>query len=544
MEIAIRNMRGVTSADLEVGSITLVAGDNGAGKSSIALAVAAALTRSAAPVPGMQKQQVAQLLREGEARGYCEVVGDAGAKVRVSWPGGAVSAEEDAPEASVMACGLESVVGLKPKDAAALLVKLLDLHPTLAQLSAALPDVDPAMIDAIWQVVEAEGFDAAHKRAQEKGAKAKGGWEHCTGENYGSQKAANWTHPLYDEILWASVDRLEAEVTAAGAELQRLQAGQAMDSVQRGFLEDQAQGGRTALARLRELEPEQNKLAAKVGELRLQLRDLPQPETAAELPPCPHCGKPVVVFTATQLHKPTPALDAKENKRREQVIAAKRAQVVEAEDALDLSDREVARLRPTIQQGQLAEKRLEHAPADGASAEHVAGAQQRLTDASAALQGFQAQLQAEAYHDKVKAMQAVAAALAPDGLRKKVLGDRLNEFNDHLAELSVAADWEPVAIGDDLGIWYGGTPYWLASASEQFRVRVVLQLALTTGFVIIDGADILGRSGRNGLFRLLHHTLRPALVCMTLLSQQDLPDLAKVGYGRSYWIEAGELQAS
>jgi len=541
MEIAIRNMRGIESADLSVGSITLVAGDNGAGKSSVALAVAAAMTRSPAPVPGMQKQQVGQLLRAGEARGYCEVTGDVGAKVRVSWPGGAISEEGDAPAASLMACGLESVVGLKPKDAAALLVQLLDLHPTLAQLSAALPDVDPAMIDAIWQVVEAEGFDAAHKRAQEKGAKAKGGWEHCTGENYGSQKAAGWCHPLYDEILWQSADGLEAAVTAAGAELQRLQAGQAMDSVQRGFLEDQAQGGRTALTRLRELEPEQNRLSKRVGDLRLELKALPQPETAEEMPACPHCGKPVVVITARELHKPTPALDAKENKRREQVISAKRAQVLEAEDALDQSDREIAKLRPTIQQGQLAEKRLEHAPQEGASVDQIAQAQKALDDASAALLGFNAQIQAQAYHDKVRAMQEVAAALAPDGLRKTVLGERLNDFNDHLADLSAAADWEPIALDDGLGIWYGGTPYWLASASEQFRVRVVLQLALTSGFVIVDGADILGRDGRNGLFRLLHHTLRPALVCMTLLSRDVMPDLQNAGYGRSYWIEAGKV---
>ena len=541
MEISIRNMRGIEAVDLAVGSIALVAGDNGAGKTSIALAVAAALTRTGAPVPGMQKQQVGALLRDGEARGYCEVSEGAGRKVRVSWPGGSVSEEPDAPQASAMACGLESVVGLKPKEAASLLVELLDLHPTREQLVEALPEVDSVMVDAIWLVVEADGWDAAHKRAQERGAKYKGGWEHVTGEHYGSLKAETWCHALYDEILWSSQDKLEAAVIDAGAALEHLQASQALDDVQRGFLEQQAQAGRTALARLRELEPQQNVQAQRVGDLRLELKALPQPEQAAEMPACPHCGKPVVVITANELHKPTAGLDDRENKRRAQVISAKRAQVLEAEDALDISDREVARLRPTIQQGDHAAKRLQDAPQDGASAAQIAEAQLALDQASAALLAYDEQQQAQGYHDKVKSMAAIAAALAPDGIRQKVLADRLGDFNELLGELSTAAGWAPVTIDDALGIWYGSKPYWLASASEQFRVKVVIQLGLTTGFVIVDGADILGKAGRNGLFHMLHHTRRPALVCMTLLTRDDLPDLKKAGYGASFWIEAGKV---
>jgi hypothetical protein len=542
MEISIRNMRGIAAIDLEVGSISLVAGDNGAGKTSVALAVAAALTRTPAPIPGMQKQQVPQLLRDGEARGYCEVSQGAGRKVRVSWPGGSVSEEGDAPQASAMACGLESVVGLKPKDAAALLVELLDLHPTREQLVEALPDVDSVMVDAIWLIVDKDGWDAAHKRAQEKGAKYKGGWEHVTGEHYGSSKAEAWRHALYDESTWSSPDVLEAAVTDAGAALQQLQASQALDDVQRGFLEQQAQAGRTALARLRELQPQQNVQATRVGELRLELKALPQPEQVAEMPPCPHCGKPVVVVTALELHKPTAGLDAKENKRRQQVIDAKRAQVLEAEDSLDISDREVARLQPTIQQGDQATKRLQGAPQDGASAAQIAEAQLALDQASAALLGYDEQQQAQKYHDNVKSMAEIAAALAPDGIRQTVLAERLGEFNELLGELAQAAAWLPVTIDDGLGIWYGAKPYWLTSASEQYRVRVVLQLALTTGFVIIDGADILDKAGRNGLFHLLHHTRRPALVCMTLLTREELPDLKKAGYGASYWIENGGIK--
>jgi hypothetical protein len=276
--------------------------------------------------------------------------------------------------------------------------------------------------------------------------------------------------------------------------------------------------------------------------LRLELKALPQPEQAAELPPCPHCGKPVVVVTANELHKPTAGLDAAENKRRQQVIDAKRGQVLEAEDALDLSDREVARLRPTIQQGQLAAKRLQDAPQDGASAAQIAEAQQTHDQASAALLGFNAQQQAQGYQKSIKAMADIAAALAPDGIRQKILAERLGEFNELLAELGKAALWPPVTIDDGLGIWYGSKPYWLASASEQYRVRAVLQLALTTGFVILDGADILGKSGRNGLFHMLHHTRRPALVCMTLLDQADMPDLEKANYGTSYWLDSGKVQ--
>ena len=52
---------------------------------------------------------------------------------------------------------------------------------------------------------------------------------------------------------------------------------------------------------------------------------------------------------------------------------------------------------------------------------------------------------------------------------------------------------------------------------------------------------MLDKRGRNGLFKALEVADVRALVCMTFSKREQVPDLAKAGLGRSYWIEGGIL---
>ena len=61
--------------------------------------------------------------------------------------------------------------------------------------------------------------------------------------------------------------------------------------------------------------------------------------------------------------------------------------------------------------------------------------------------------------------------------------------------------------------------------------------------LVIDGADILDKAGRNGLLRLLLAADRPSLVCMTMATSEDMPDLRGNEIGHSYWIENSRTEA-
>jgi ABC-type molybdenum transport system ATPase subunit/photorepair protein PhrA len=95
----------------------------------------------------------------------------------------------------------------------------------------------------------------------------------------------------------------------------------------------------------------------------------------------------------------------------------------------------------------------------------------------------------------------------------------------------------------------GGTWYKLLSKSEQWRARVVMQIACSiidsSSVVLIDEADILDGDNRMGLFKMLVHVTKKnaltAIVAMTAASVDKIPGVSKIG-GVAYWIENGEAK--
>ena len=118
----------------------------------------------------------------------------------------------------------------------------------------------------------------------------------------------------------------------------------------------------------------------------------------------------------------------------------------------------------------------------------------------------------------------------------------LGEFNETMRPLCAAAKWSIVAISDTLDIRYGGRPFALLSASEQYRVRVILTMAMAridgSAVFIFDAADVLDRDGRNGLLRLAFGSGMPVLVCMTL-PREDAEKAAAGGTADVYWLKDG-----
>jgi len=208
--------------------------------------------------------------------------------------------------------------------------------------------------------------------------------------------------------------------------------------------------------------------------------------------------------------------------------------------AADAADKAVKRLDECRDAAKKLDELRNATPSDSRQPEEI---QADIDMAEDAISMINAVNQADDIHRKIVNNEAIQAVLAPDGLRRGILTKGMKDLTDGLASITGCCGWRHVYFDEDMGIYYGGRPYSLCSESERFRARVTLQLfsAVKDGsrYVIIDGADILDRPGRNALARAVIDTGIPTMVCLSLASVEEAPPVSKVN-GIAYWIENGE----
>lgn len=540
MELTVRNFRGIEAASITLAPVALVCAPNGIGKTSIAQALACALTGNPIPFADMPKNKAALLLRDGAQRGKATIAANDNERT-VNWPGASVSGSDDAPKASTIAAGLTSLATTPARMVPQLLAQYLPLQPTVADLHKALKDagIDDNTIAALWARIEQVGWDEAHRGAKEFGTKAKGKWEQITGEAFGAVKAQGWRSRLLPDD--ATVDDLSAKVKAAQSEYEKAVGDAAMGDAERQQLEQQAKEKDAHVGVIGEMEALLQEKAGQLAKAREALNALPAPGTAQRAPLiCPHCeGK--VEYSGAQLIAFVQQIAPEENRRRQDAISNARALV----NDLDSEHRgimgRIAGLQQKVQQADRAAALLAEYDGKGTSAAAIERARHELEAAQDVVAAWHNTQEAARCAETIAKNIAIVAALDFGGVRKAVLERALGAFNAELMALCAAAQWAAVAITDDMTVSYGGRPYALLSASQQFRARVILQIAMAridkSAAVVIDAADILDRAGRNGLFALLRSVGLPALVTSTANAPDEVPRLAAAGIGRSYWIE-------
>ena len=587
---AIQNYRGISSATLNISRIALVAGKNGGGKSSICQALAAALTGEPVPIQGVKKTSAGVFVRSGTSAGKITIEGETGT-AEVSWPAAKVKTTGRPPAASLYATGLRSIVTMDDRERVAFLIDYLKANPTRERLQTGLAGmIDEGTMAKLWDLITAQGWDGAYLQVKEKGAKLKGQWEQVTNDNYGGKKAESWIPEGYDPALeGASEDTLKRCVTDASDTLEAAIASSAVDDSDRAKLQelaDQWEQRKLALADARQPLPanlELNKIVADLGLARIAVADcqneldaarrvldsLPEPDKPAESYGCPHCQERVQIIhfsspdkydlvkwvpsnpeQAAVLQK---AIDA----QRERItgISARLINHTKTRDALESQHRELSSCDVTAHAEHLAAvreaerlvKECEDAQAElgkeimQSPGKPVDDCRKDLAAAQLRLKAFVSKHEADRLHSSISLTQELLVKLAPTGVRAEVLTEALKGFNISLAALSNTAGWPKVQIEQDFTFTFGGSAYFLLSDSEKYRVRTIVQVAMAererADMVVIDGADILDRGGRNGLFALLHVMNRPAVVGMTVNNADEVPKLAAAGYGVVYFID-------
>jgi len=562
MELSVRNYRGIERADISIDRIALVGGHNHQGKSSVCQAAASALSGFAIPFlkAGTQvgefntlipKSSAGALVRNGFADGKVKVTTDYDNNATViTWPKGEHHTEGKPPRASVFATGLVDLMKLDEKKRGAFLADLIKASPSKEDLANDLkdrdPKVSPKVIDAIWEKIDLDGFDATEKAAKEGGAKLKGQWEEITGANYGKTIGGAWAPEDWDpELASSSEEELQGALTHARETLEQLVGEAAVGEAEIESLELKAK---------QDLPDEA--AAQRKHDAAIKARDAAK-EALEALPaatsgglPCPHCEEPIALVkidqATTELRKVERLSDA-ELKKRRKAIAAADGILMDAEKEVGVTLVQLQQLQEIIEVIQDAKERLAATNTD-ANQEQVNAAREAVRKADNNLAMFGAWTKAHAKHRGITKNQHIIDSLSAKGVRKSKLLRALKGFNDRLKELSATAKWSDVLVTEDLEPTLGGRAYILLSDSEQYRVKAALQIVIAeldgSDLVILDGADILDRKGRDGMFRMLIKGDQKALVGMTLARPDMMPPLEAKDLGRTYWINDGLCQSS
>jgi len=542
MRAKIRNFRGISEADLDISGVTLIAGLNHSGKTSIVQALGAALTGSPIPISGITKAQSGLFVHAGAAGG--EVAVDFGTgSARIEYPSGTCTTDGVPVTISDDASGVHSFIDDSTSDRHKTISAFLKSDPTKDQLGIELTKAgaNQAGIDRVWDTVTKQGWDAAHKTACESGTRLKGGWEQESGERYGSKKAESWRPASWSEDLDSATEESLADVVKQETEwLEAAISHQAVGDAELTRLKILADGQPAAKQDFETLISSIAGLEGAMALLRKGLSELPRP-SGEETTQCPHC-KGALVIRGKALAIPK-TYTPEETAAQQKAISDVNASIKETETELVKQKTALADARFKLSQSTDAIKKLAE-PKPAEQTQSVETVRARLALAQARQVAFSKKTKAAKIHSDIERNKIVIDILAPDGLRMTCLKGALGRFNERLRALSGVASWRSVEIQSDMSVTFGGSLYSMLSESEQYRVQIVLQVAFSefgdSPVLLIDRADVLDMQGRNSLFQLLVSTQKTCLVAMTVLKRETCPDLAKIG-GHTYWIENGAV---
>lgn len=565
LELHIRNYRRVKTVDVELGGITVVAGRNRQGKTSVAEAARAVLTGEplvAADDSEAKRTQgnAKELIYSGESSGSATITnGDAAAQV--SWPGCEFKTKgQNYPQSSRFAAGVgaSALPLIKPKERLKFLHGLLGGDPTYADVRTYFEEtsgVPSSLIEKVWQMIETKGWAATLEHSRTQGAQLKGQYREVTTDAWGVRKSANWQPEGWDVSLdGAKEDALVRISDELLIKLNEMIGNQAVNAQKIADL-------RKLASRVEELNTLADEASRAVTPLMASLDAAIEERDAIEIPDhemtfeCPRCKELVwLIRTQTTLTLETPmtilgGVDLKERRLKkislEGEIKRGRAAALAAQGTAD-------NLAIDLVEAQEAEEALKDLQDldDPDNDQLISAATTALNIAKSRLALFRMKNRAQKLHGHIVTNQVIVGALDDTGVPSRVLSRQLSTLNAQLLKVGKLGGFTGFRITDGGLILVDGRPYRDLSGSEQLRVRAVFQVAIaqidSSDFVVIDIDEATDRKHVRQLFEMLSRAkLGGALVCLHANRQDDVPDLSADGarragiVGRTYWVDDG-----
>lgn len=550
LQIFADKFRGISYAKLSCAPIALLCGRNEQGKSSIIDGVRAVLEGNTTPY-GLTKDQLGQQLIFGGADTAAVTIeqyeGESQRRsVQIRWPSQDVATNGAPIRASTWATGSARFNLLTARERAQMLAQYLRTDPTLEEFTAVAEPMghDADEIKAIWKDVQTQGWDGAWDKYRQEATKLKGGWDQITGAKYGVKVGGNWRPKSWtaehEALTDAELQQFLDEDTKA---LESAIGTVAINAEEKNRLESLIK----QIPKLKELletrTRDGTRAAGTLEKAEAALRAIPVLEPD-DWPKCPHCHKAVQVQAAkgggSVLSVPGRTMTPEQRDQiRNKVEDAERV-LAEAQKARDEAATKYRAARDDLQRAEDAKAQLEKAGAEDGPKVDLDELRTNLANTKAIMAAKEKIRAALKQHTQVIKRLDLAEALAPDGMRKTKLAERLDAFNETLATLCETADWDTVRITPELELTLDDVRYDLCARSGRMRIDVTLQVGLAqldgSEVLVVDDADMMDGAGRNGLFALLADTGLYCLVAMMLVRPQLAPDLEELGLGGTWWI--------
>ncbi|WP_436593821.1 AAA family ATPase [Pseudomonas aeruginosa] len=567
-KLEITNFQGLRHAALDVSApVLLVAGHNGAGKSSLLDAISYAFTGKPGRVA--QKQHIGQLITEGAKKGEARVEwldeADEVQACGVALPSGKGSPLADSPFLPFV-LDTSRFAALDAKDRRRVLFDLTGASASPAEVGKRLKakGIDLALFEKVKPLLRS-GFSAMVGQAKDYASESRGAWKAITGENYGSEKAVDWAPELLATVV------TEDQVAEAGKNLQLLEddLAEAQQALGASKQARQAADGRAQrIAKLRELVDLEPRRRNKLTTDEQNQDEWSEKVMAAELASsgsvphqpltCPHCQGAVDLQAGTLVvHQPPEQIADAEAARR---LPEYREYLASAQRAVANSQRDLKESEDAAAQAAALEAETAQAP----SAEAIANGEQAINELRQARDRQQAKVQslheafnaaaqrqdvikqAAGFHAEVCAWSALADALSPTGIPAEILADAIGPVNELLQRLSGTAGWLPVQISADIDVTFGGRLYGLLSESERWRCDATLALAIATisglRLALLDRLDVLDLPSRSQALTLLRAVTMDKEIDSVIVAGTLKEAMAKTPtWLQAVWIDAGQL---
>lgn len=548
MKINVENFMGCEKADVEVAKVTYICGLNHQGKTSFINAVSAALTGTPV-ILGLRKTDLGMLVRTGTAAAKVKIENEDSA-VAITYPKAEMQTTgSNPPSVSKIAAGVDSIVDFSAKERSEYIRNITGCAPTKDDLKAFLKEryiENEKIADKVWEKIDQDGFDASLERAKDTGRALKQQWSIVTGETYGSQKAetwqpAGWTSDLID----TSEESQQANITGLQAELEDLISRQAIDSDLLERLKKE-----TSEEKVKELTAKREECLKALTNARAETQDLYQkldrlPNfNADEKQICPHCGGNLCIVQGRIVEYNGLSDDAKEKIQKQREDLQKEYRIAkENEEKHEKAYNEIFSECHDAEEKLKKLNDLQSKSGNNVTERDIDIKREELRKANEGLTAFKAAKEAKRLSDNIKENQVIIDALDMSGIRKNSMIRGLEKFNSALETVCTVAGWGKVSVDNDLTILMNDRPYVLLSESEKMRCNITLQLAITgynnDSTVIIDGAELLDKNGKNGLLKFLSSQNKfNAIVGLMLPSADKAPKSIEHGI-KSYWVENG-----
>lgn len=565
LRVRIRNVLGVTKADfvIEEAKVTLIAGINAAGKSSVLEAIWACLLSDPA-IRGLRNKTLqAMAIHDGAGDGVVMLDYGNGGKVVLSYPGSEMTQTgRVAFLGTPLGTGKVRFTALDEKGRQGEFSARALAAPTLNDLVAwykANPGSgleDPENLDhakQLWADLDTSGWDAVANRVKDHGIKKRGAWEHLTNTKFGTAKSPSWCPVGIDPNIPYDLPHELNRLTGLRANLEKMTTEAAMAAIDTTRLKKAIQAAEEASKLVADTQQERTAIQAQIDAKQTERRAMHVPPTGLDTAlKCPHCNQRVIVnkdakgYTIIDKAPPPPDDKTLKTLRAKAGDLEKDIGVLEGESE-KLAERMIS-LRTTMEAGKRADAelaRVKAAPAHDAEALEFARSEVLAAERLVGL--LRTWYAARELYAEWARNTKLLEGLAPTGVRKAVLDVKLSAVNAEVATLCETLRIREVSLDADMGVYYGGRPYQLCSESERWRTDLVLGVLFwkreKAVVYMADRFDVVVATERGGIVYGLKKLGVTAVLAMTNRDRETVPDMGKTKMGAALWLDGGTLGA-